>query len=413
MTPSRVRYGVATFAISLAVLAYIQRVAISQAAVPMQADLGLSKAQMGAIFSAFGLAYALFEIPSGMLGDKYGPRSVLTRIVLAWSAFTALTGVAWDFLSLWIARFLFGAGEAGCFPNLTRVLSIWLPAKARVRAQALMWAFTRWGGALTPPLALLAIQSLGWRGAFVAFALLGALWVIPFYSWFRDDPAEHKSVNEAELALLTASRSLTSHEGEANFWRTLAQPTVAMLLIQYFCFSFVWYFYVTWLPTYLKEARGLSVAQAAGLAVLPLAFGGFGSLIGGFLAARVSQRLVAVFGFLTSAVLLFSVTKIESPVIAMIAMGMASFCCDMTMPISWNTCVEIGRRHTATVSGAMNMFGNLAGFVAPLLGGIILQNSSSNWNVLLYMMVVSSTIAGLCWLYIDPHHRATSESATN
>ena len=410
MNPSRVRYGVATFAMSLAILAYIQRVAISQAAVPMQTDLGLSKVEMGWVFSVFGIGYALLEIPSGILGDKYGPRSVLTRIVLAWSAFTALTGAAWNFTSLWVARLLFGAGEAGCFPNLTRVLSIWLPARARVRAQALMWAFTRWGGAVTPPLALLAIQSMGWRGAFFAFALLGALWAIPFYSWFRDDPAQHASVNAAELALLEDSRSLTSHEGQASFWRTLTQPKIALLLLQYFCFSFVWYFYITWLPTYLKEARGLSITQAAGLASLPLLFGGFGSLISGLLAARLPQRWVAVFGFLASAVLLFSVTKIESPVMAMIAMGMASFCCDLTMPISWNTCVEIGRRHTATVSGAMNMFGNFAGFVAPLLGGVILQNSSSNWNVLLYMMTISATISGLCWLGIDPHHKAAATS---
>ncbi len=411
MKPSRVRYGVATFAITLAVLAYIQRVAISQAAVPMQADLGLSKAEMGMIFGAFGLSYALFEIPSGILGDKFGPRSVLVRIVLAWSAFTALTGAAWNFTSLWIIRFLFGAGEAGCFPNLTRMLSIWLPGKARIRAQALMWAFTRWGGAVTPPLALLAIQFFGWRWAFVAFALLGLFWALPFYKWFRDDPAQHKSVNAAELALLNESRSLTSHEGETNWRRTLNQPKVALLLLQYFCFSFVWYFYVTWLPTYLKEARGLSAAQAAGLATLPLLFGGFGSLISGFVAAQVSKRLVALFGFLASAALIFSVTKIQSPVAAMIAMGLASFCSDLTMPISWNACVEIGRRHTATVSGAMNMFGNLAGFVAPVLGGFILQSSSGNWNILIYMMVVSSTIAGLCWLYLDPEHKVTTAGA--
>lgn len=374
----------------------------------MQADLGLSKAEMGLIFGAFGLSYALFEIPSGVLGDKFGPRSVLVRIVLAWSAFTALTGAAWNFTSLWIIRFLFGAGEAGCFPNLTRMLSIWLPSKARIRAQALMWAFTRWGGAVTPPLALLAIQFLGWRWAFVAFALLGVFWAIPFYRWFRDDPAQHQSVNAAELELLSEARSLTSHEGEANWRRTLLQPKVALLLLQYFCFSFVWYFYVTWLPTYLKEARGLSVAQAAVLSVLPLLFGGFGSLISGFVAARVSQRLVAVFGFLASAALIFSVTKIQSPVAAMIAMGMASFCSDLTMPISWNTCVEIGRRHTATVSGAMNMFGNFAGFVAPVLGGFILQSSSGNWNILIYMMVVSSTLAGLCWLFLDPEHKVAA-----
>jgi len=144
VTATSARYRVTAFAISLAALAYVQRVAISQAAEDIQADLHLGKAQLSLIFGAFGLSYALFEVPNGLLGDRFGARATLTRIVIAWSAFTALTGAAWNFSSLWLARFLFGAGEAGCFPNLTRMLSAWLPSQARVRAQALMWACTRW-----------------------------------------------------------------------------------------------------------------------------------------------------------------------------------------------------------------------------------------------------------------------------
>ena len=142
MTATSARHRVTAFAISLAALAYVQRVAISQAAEGIQADLHLGKAQLGLIFGAFGLSYALFEVPNGLLGDRFGVRRTLTRIVVAWSAFTALTGAAWNFTSLWSARFLFGAGEAGCFPNLTRMLSAWLPSQARVRAQALPGSLT-------------------------------------------------------------------------------------------------------------------------------------------------------------------------------------------------------------------------------------------------------------------------------
>ena len=152
MKPSRTRYGVVLLAIGLAVLSYVQRVAISGAAGPISHDLHLSKQQMGLVFGAFGLAYALFEIPMGLLGDRFGSRRALAQIVLAWSAFTALTGAAWDATSLIAVRFLFGAGEAGCFPNLTRMLSAWLPTRERVTAQSLMWACARWGGAATPPL---------------------------------------------------------------------------------------------------------------------------------------------------------------------------------------------------------------------------------------------------------------------
>src|ERR1700761_3691421 len=155
--PGRARYGVVVLALSLAVLSYVQRVAISQAAGPISKDLHLDKAQMGLIFGAFGLSYALFELPMGLLGDRLGVRRVLLQVVLAWSIFTALTGAAWSFASMYVVRFLFGAGEAGCFPNLTRMLSVWLPARERITAQSLMWACTRWGGAATPPIVLAII----------------------------------------------------------------------------------------------------------------------------------------------------------------------------------------------------------------------------------------------------------------
>src|ERR1700677_3189805 len=180
MKASRTRYSIVALAIGLAILSYVQRVAISQAAGPIAHDLHLDKQQMGLVFGAFGLSYALFELPMGLLGDRLGARRGLTRIVLAWSAFTALTGVAWSATSLYIVRFLFGAGEAGCFPNLTRMLSVWLPRRERMTAQSLMWACTRWGGAATPPLVLIVVRLCGWRWAFVCFALLGVVWCAVF-----------------------------------------------------------------------------------------------------------------------------------------------------------------------------------------------------------------------------------------
>jgi len=410
VTATTARYRVTAFAISLAALAYVQRVAISQAAGNIQADLDLDKAELGLVFGAFGLAYALFEIPSGLMGDRFGVRLTLTRIVVAWSAFTALTGAAWNFTSLWLSRFLFGAGEAGCFPNITRMLSAWLPLKSRLRAQALMWACTRWAGAITPPLVLALIQWQGWRWGFVLLALLGFVWAAIFFRWFRDDPATHPAVNAEELHLLQDARAITTREGATEWYRALLATPVLILVIQYFCFSFVWYFYVTWLPSYLKEARHLTDAQAAGFAMLPLLFGGFGSLVSGFAAARISPRKIAFFGFLASGVLLFAVTRIESTAVAMIAMGLASFCSDLTMPISWNACVEIGRRHTAATSGTMNMFGNFAGFVAPVGGGLILAHAAGDWNVLLYLMVAASLGAAACWIFLDPENRHEDRS---
>jgi MFS family permease len=394
---------VVALATGLAVLSYVQRVAISQAAGPISRDLHFDKADMGLIFGAFGLSYAIFEVPMGLLGDRLGVRRVLLQIVLAWSMFTALTGAAWNLLSMYVVRFAFGAGEAGCFPNLTRMLSVWLPARERVAAQSMMWACTRWGGAVTPPIVLATVSLFGWRWAFVSFALLGVVWCILFFTWFRNDPAEHPSVNAAERKLIETTRNLHVHHGLQNNWLSiLLTRQVAVLVLQYFCFSFMWYFYITWLPTYLIEERGQTPGRAAALSVLPLLFGGFGSLLSGLIPIRISRQRIAFCGFLIAAVLLFIFTRVQAMVPAMLCMGMASFSSDLTMPISWNACVEIGGSYTATVAATMNMLGNLAGFVAPVVGGIILQRTGGHWNPLIYLMIGSSLISALCWLYLDP-----------
>jgi MFS family permease len=403
MKASRTRYSVVALAIGLAVLSYVQRVAISQAAGPISHDLHLNKAQMGLVFGAFGLSYALFEIPIGLLGDRIGVRRVLLQIVLGWSIFTALTGAAWNVLSLWIIRFLFGAGEAGCFPILTRMLSVWLPAGERVKAQALLWACARWGGAATPPLVLACIGLFGWRLSFVGFAGLGLVWCAIFWVWYKDNPRQHTSVNDGEKELLEMSRALMTHHAGQKAWLSLLlTPEVIVLCLQYFCLSFVWYFYITWLPTYLREARGQTAGHAAALSVLPLLFGGFGSMLTGLAPARVSRRMIAIFGFLSTALLLFAFLRIHSVLVAMLCMGLASLCGDLTMPISWNACVEIGGSYTATVAATMNMLGNLAGFVTPVVGGLILQKTAGNWTPLIYLMIGAAVIAALCWLYLDP-----------
>src|SRR4051794_21227492 len=248
--PTRTRYWVVVFAVTLAILSYIDRVCISQAAPVISRDLGLDKQQMGYIFSAFAVAYALFEIPGGWMGDWMGPRKVLMRIVIWWSAFTAVTGFMWNFTSMAIARFLFGAGEAGCFPNLTKAFSIWLPRDERVRAQGIMWTFARWGGAFTPPLVIFVFRFMSWRYAFCLFGALGVVWAVCFYYWFRDNPKDNKSVNEAELELLSenAAASASGH-GNVPWGKLTSSRSVWLLWAQYFCLSYPWYFYITWLPT--------------------------------------------------------------------------------------------------------------------------------------------------------------------
>src|SRR6476646_3538645 len=200
--PTRVRRAMTTYALSIAVIMYLDRVCIAQAAPLISHDLGLTRVQMGWAFAAFNWAYAIFEVPGGWLGDRIGPRRVLTRVVLWWSFFTAATGWVWSGGSLVVTRALFGAGEAGCFPNLTRIFTIWLPVRQRERAQGLLWFAARWSGAFTPLLVAYVLETTTWRHAFMLFGVPGLLWSIAFFTWFRDDPRKHPSVNAAEQALL-------------------------------------------------------------------------------------------------------------------------------------------------------------------------------------------------------------------
>lgn len=408
--PSNVRHWVVFYSVTLAVLAYMDRVTISQAAGPISADLHLSKGQMGLIFSAFGLAYALFEMPSGVLGDLFGPRKVLVRVVLWWSGATAATGAAWSFGSLWIIRFLFGAGEAGCFPNITKAFSVWLPASERSRAQGLLWAFARWGGAFTPPLVVLAFHYVSWRWAFVAFGAIGLVWSFFFNRWFRDRPEDHPGVNAAELDLLRDVSRLAAHSDRLPWRKLTSNLSVWLLAAQYFCLIFSWIFYITWLPTYLQEYHHQSQAAAARLAVIPLLCGGIGSLLCGVVAPRLSRRMGSVSrarrtlstaGLVGAAALLVIATRIADPFWATMTMGLASFSNDFDTPPSWNAAMDIGGRYAGSVAGAMSTAGHIAAIVAPSVGGFLLDWTHGNWNLFIYIMAGVFALGAVCWQFID------------
>jgi MFS family permease len=272
MQPTNARRTVTVFAVALAVVTYVDRVCIAQAAPALRRDLGLSAIEMGWAFTVFTWAYALFEVPGGWLGDRLGARRVLMRIVLWWSFFTAATGWVWNLTSLLITRTLFGAGEAGAFPNITRAFTTWLPSRERERAQAVLWFSARWGGAFTPLLVAYILDLVSWRRAFEIFGALGIVWAVVFYRWYRDDPATHPAVNTAELAIIPPHDETAVVHG-ATPWRTLlTSPSVLLLWAQYFCFSYGWWFYVTWLPTYLLDVRhlGRQTGRAARVAAAPV-----------------------------------------------------------------------------------------------------------------------------------------------
>lgn len=410
--PTRARDIAVIYTIVLAIITYIDRVCISMAAPSMQRDLGLSPIQMGWAFSVFGWSYALFEVPGGWLADRMGPRRVLMRIVIWWSFFTAATGWAWNFSSLIVTRTLFGAGEAGAFPNMTRIFTTWLPTRERDRAQATLWLASRWGGALTPLLVAYILQYISWRRAFEVFGVLGVIWAVAFYWWFRDDPATHPSVNSAELALLPPARETAPVKGALPWRLLMSKPAVWLLCAQYACLAYGWWFYVTWLPTYLRTARGTSIKMSALLAGLPLLMGGIGCLISAAIIPRLARsigsvararRIVAITGFLGASASIMVFTRIQDPRIGMLVLGFAGLFNDLIMPAAWAGCMDVGGRYAGTVAGSMNMMGSIAGALSPLVVGYLLAFTNQDWTLTFYVSAAIYSLGAVCWIFLDAH----------
>ena len=408
--PTRKRYFVAVLGFFLAFITYLDRAAMGQAAPSIKDDLHLSPVQLGYAFAVFGLAYSACELPSGWLGDWIGPRKVLLRIVLCWSFFTAATGWAWNYVSLLVMRLLFGIGEAGCFPNLAKCYSTWLPRHERLRAEGFKAASARWGGAVTPIIFVSLEQWLGWRGVFQMFAIVGVIWAVIFYSWYRDDPRDRSGVNEAELRLLEDRPRSTGQRDVP--WRVFLHSRSAWLLwANWFCYSYGFYFYLTWLPTYLQQTRHLNITRSAAIAGLPLLSAGLGSISSGFLCAWLLQktrriglvrRVVAIAGFTCSATLLIIFTRLESPIWTVVALTASSYTAEFCGPVTWTTCMDLGGRFVGSLAGAMNTLGQLGGAAAPAVIGYILKWTAYDWPIVFYVSACVYGCGILCWAFLDP-----------
>jgi len=408
MKPSRARFTLLRFGFALSVVTYLDRVCIATAATSIREDLHLTAVQMGWVFSAFTLAYAIFEIPSGWLGDTIGPRKVLTRIVLWWSAFTMATGAAWTYLSLLTFRFLFGAGEAGAFPNASRSFSQWFPIKERGRAHGIIFMGTRLGGALAPPLAVALIAAVGWRASFWIFGSLGIFWAILWWRWFRDDPASHASVNPEELQIIQQDQAADVVQPQLE-WRILLNRNLLFICLTYFAFGYGLYFYLTWLQTYLREARGFSANQASLLASLVLLCGAGASIIGGLwtdhwvkrYGLRTGRSGVAFTALVGSGLILAAAALTNNALGSAILIAVAAGIADLCISAAWAVCLDIGRESAGTVTGCMNTFANIGGAIAPVAMGYAVQWWGS-WNTPLLITAAIYVLGGFTALLIDP-----------
>jgi ACS family glucarate transporter-like MFS transporter len=417
--PTWVRYGVLLFLCTMAFVLYLDRVCISVAVTPIQKELGLSKSQMSYVLMAFTLAYGLFELPTGHWGDRFGSRRILTRIVIWWSTFTALTAACVGLRSLVVVRFLFGAGEAGAYPNAARVISRWFPRTERGRVQGFFQAASLPGGALAPAIAAYLIADFGWRLPFLIFGAVGVIWAIAFYACFRDEPTDHPSVNEAEAQLLEECR-VVSHDEQQRLpvFDVLTHPTIWLLGLLTTCSAFNTYFYFSWYPTYLKEAR-LVAPEIAGVLASIVLFGGMvGTLVGGVLVDHVvrrygdavfARRLIASGSYFLAAILLVSSLNFDSPWIAALFSSGSVLALYIQQTVWWSAATQVSGRYLGALFGLMNGLGTFGAMGSQGFVGFFADWRKSQgfvgreqWDPIFYVYASVLLFGTIIWWFISP-----------
>ena len=426
----RYRHRVLALLFLLSIITYIDRVCISLAGPRMMAELDMRPEQWGWVLGVFAIAYAAFEIPSGSMGDRIGPRKVLTRIVIWWSVFTSLTGAAWNFYVLLPVRFLFGAGEAGAYPNSSASISRWFPTAERARAHGLVWMASRVGGALSPFLVIPIQRNFGWRASFFCFGFLGIIWAVVWYKWYRDYPTEKPGVTPEELKEIGAAPRGERHS--LPWGIALRRGNLWFIMVMYFTYCYGSFFFLSWMPTYLAKGRGFTESGLI-FATLPFILGGLANLGGGyasdFLVRKIGlkwgRRAVGIFGLGSAA--LFTVATILSTnqYVGLVFLALSYAGSDFMLPTAWAVCLDVGKKYAGAVTGTMNTAGQIGSFVSSVLFGYFVLYSNQwlpawglpltsglrdyRYDVPLVFMTVMLTISAALWFKIDPTEQLVAE----
>ena len=407
-----VRNRVVAFTMALAAVTYLDRVCIAVLAPKISAELALSRVEMGYIFSAFAVAYAAFGVPAAWWADRDGARHVLTRVVLWWSAFTMATATAWNFASMVVIRFLFGVGEAGAWPSVARVYSRWIPLAERGRIQGIFFAGAHLSGGLTPLVVAAIAGWLQWRAIFVVFGLVGMLWAVAWYAWFRDEPREHRAVPAEERDHIEATRGLSAAQAHVSWMAVFKTPTVAPLCVQAFANSYGFYFFITWLPTYLAQGHGMKGTELAVFSGLPLMLSFVADLTGGegsdklarVLSLRAARRAFGVGGYALAAIATFLATQLGSGFAAGLLIAIGGACSMLTLAPAWASAVDVGGHHAGVTAGVMNTVGQIGGILSPIVLAYLVD-ATGNWNLPLLVLAGIYAVAAVAWLMINPDQR--------
>lgn len=421
-----IRYLLILGAFSVSVLMWVDRACISAAKSDIATDLGFDDKQMGWVMAAFSLGYALFQVPSGKMADRLGPRIVMSIVVLLWSAFTALTGVVRGLVPMIAVRFLFGIGESGGYPTLARAFYSWLPVGERGITNSISFSGGRLGAALAMPGVVWLIGAVGgWQQTFWLFGGMGVAFAVAWFFFFRDLPEKHFAVSQSEADHIVETRvpKQTNGEGEleqssVSVGQMVRSPNLLMLMVQYVAHNFTFFFTVSWFFPYLKEQFDLTKEQTAWYAAAPLLCGVLGNWLAGATVDalyrngkwQLSRRLPAIVGFVFGAIGMSLCINMSTPATAVAAMCLAIFGSDMILSPSWSTCVDIGGKSAGAVSGAMNMVGNLGAFVTSLAFPY-LYDWTGNHKLFFYLAAGLNVVAIFMWLRIRPDKTIHMETA--
>lgn len=414
------RYRVQLLLFFLLFITYLDRVTISLVGVRIKSAFGLSNQQFGWVLSAFALAYALFEIPAGILGDRIGQRKMLLRIVTGWSLFTALTGTTTGLMSLIITRFLFGVGEAGAFPNSTAVISRWFPATETSRGMSALMIGINTGAALAPLIVVPIAIAYDWRAPFFVNGLIGLVWILICYWWFRNDPIEMKGISIEEINLIRRERKYVPREKTFPWRDALRSRSIWAMGIAFFCSQWGLYFFVAWMPIYLQQGRHFSEGEMKIIMTFVFVAGISGAFAGGFVSdwlVRVKGLLfgrrfvgfgaLAIMGLCFTAAAMVTGHRMAA-VLLITANGFF-----MAFPVAaFSTCTDIGGTYSGTVAGLMNGCGQTgAVFIAIVFGKIV--DSTRNFNTPLWVIAAVLIAGSLLWLLIDPSKKLAPDREKN
>jgi len=394
---------------SLTTLTYLDRICISIVGTRVKSEFSLTNEQFGWVLAAFSLSYALFEIPSGALGDRIGPRAVFIRIVLLWSVFTALTGLVSGLAGLLIVRFLFGIGESGTYPNILLVVSRWFPAGETGRVLTWVGIGSQIGSAIAPLSIVPLAVAYGWRMPFFVNAAVGVVWVLICYGWFRDFPGGMKNISLSERQVIETNSRFSSAHRLVPLKIIFRNPTLWALMLMYFCCQWSNYFFVAWMPVYLQEGRHFSENEMKMITFILFVVGIIGFLAGGFVGDALvkrrgltfGRRFVGLTGLGLCGVLIFFAAISPDPVVAATCLIGANFGFSFGVMVSYAVCTDIGRNNAGTVTGAMNFFGQMGAFTLSVVFGKMVD-SLQDFNYPLFLVAGVMITGGLLWLAIDP-----------